>query len=97
MGNQNLVVASKELSGKDKSALEKMIAALTGKAKAPIVGTNVVRKGKSDRLIVNRAAKGDMVSTRPLLRVRHPSNQPLVRKSDKMASGFEAILNYDEK
>ena len=84
-------LSDEQLSGEDKSALETMIAALTGRFKtvlAPSVKrSNVVRTGKSDSLVVNRAAKADMVSTRPT------GKRYKVRSSfDKMAGNFEAIL-----
>ncbi len=85
------------LSGEDKSALEMMIAALTGKSKAVAkpkpIRSGVVRSGKSDRLVVNRAAKRDMFSTRPTRRLRGKS----VRPSDKLASNFEAILKAADR
>ena len=91
------VATPKALSRKDRSILESMIAAITGKkrvepAKAP---SRVVRKAKADRLIVNRAAKGDMVTTRPALRVKNPSKKQT--NKDLMASSFEAILKSAER
>jgi len=90
-------LAGTQLSGEDKSALETMIAALTGKFKqvttSPKPGTEIgiVRSGKSDLLIVNRAGKGDMVSARPSTR---PMGKRYMTRSstDKMAGNFEAIL-----
>jgi len=98
-GIQVPLTAPKALSKKDRSILESMIAAITGKkqvepAKAPS-RVGVVRTAKADRLVVNRAAKGDMIATRPVLRVKHPSKSP--RKNDLMASSFEAILKSADR
>jgi len=85
------------LSGEDKSALETMIAALTGKLttgeikKAPVL--RVARAGKSDSLVVNRSAKRDMFSTRPTRGL----NSRIIRPSDKLAGSFEAILRSADK
>jgi len=75
------------LTGADKSALQTMIAALTGN-RQPAATSRVVRSGKGDRLIVNRAAKSDMFSTRPTNRKWRKARKP----SDKLAGNFEAIL-----
>lgn len=80
------------LTGDDKSALEVMIAALTGKTRK-LPTSHVVRAGKSDRLIVNRAAKGDMFSTRPTKRTRRRTHGA----SDKLVGNFEAILKSADK
>ena len=76
------------LSGEDKSALETMIAALTGKTRPVPSTSRVVRSGKSDSLVVNRAAKSDMFSTRPTRGLK----RRIIRPSDKLAGNFEAIL-----
>ena len=80
------------LTGADKSALQTMIAALTGKS-VSTGQSRVVRRGKGDRLIVNRAAKSDMFSTRPT----HRRWRKARKRSDKLAGNFEAILKSAEK
>jgi len=86
-----------ELSGEDKSALETMIAALTGRITTgnvkPAAPSRVSRTGKSDSLLVNRAAKRDMFSTRPT----RGNKRRILRPSDKLASSFEAILRSADK
>jgi len=86
-----------ELSGEDKSALETMIAALTGKITTgkikPAATSRVARAGKADSLVVNRAAKQDMFSTRPMRGMKRRVRSP----SDKLASSFEAILRSADK
>ena len=84
----NAGTTSSNLNGDDKSALQMMISALTGKSKPVLTSSHVVRNGKSDRLIVNRAAKGDMISTTPT----HRKGRRVLRSSDKLAGNFEAIL-----
>ncbi len=89
------VAAPEKLSQEDKSALEIMIAALTGKSKPiarkPVVThSGVVRSGKSDSLRVNRAAKGDLLATRP-------GQLSRVRSSNKMARNLEAVLKAADK
>ncbi|VAV92766.1 hypothetical protein MNBD_ALPHA08-2245 [hydrothermal vent metagenome] len=88
LGNEAEAATSESvLTGADKSALETMIAALTGKT-PPVAASRVVRSDKGDSLIVNRAAKSDMFSTRPTNR-----NWRKARKaSDKLVGNFEAIL-----
>jgi hypothetical protein len=84
--NQNSLTTA-SLTGADKSALETMITALTGKSSASSA-SRVVRSGKADSLIVNRAAKSDMFATRPTGRKWHKVRKP----TDKLAGAFEAIL-----
>ena len=87
--------APEKLSKEDRSALEIMIAALTGKSK-PIVRKpakshyGVVRSGKSDSLRVNRAAKSDLLATRPGQISRASS-------ANKIAGNFEAVLKAADK
>lgn len=86
--NDEIITAS--LTRTETSALQTMINALTGKTTpAPAGPSQIVRSGKSDSLIVNRAAKGDMLSTRP-------TGRTMSRKrnlaADKLAGNFEAVL-----
>jgi len=89
-GQTDVDTSQANLTGADKSALETMIAALTGKSR-PEAPSQVVRTGKSDSLVVNRAAKSDMFSTRPTNRKLRKSRRA-IRASDKLAGRFEAIL-----
>ncbi len=97
LGNAKAVTPEK-LSNEDKSALEIMIAALTGKSKAvvphkAVSRSGVVRSGKSDSLRVNRAAKSDLLATRP----GQVSRLNRLRSSDKLAGNFEAVLKAADK
>ncbi len=90
-GQNNAEASDSDLTGADKSALETMIAALTGKFTGKSQSTaasQVARTGKSDSLVVNRAAKSDMFSTRPTNRKLRQARKP----TDKLAGRFEAIL-----
>ncbi len=89
LGNEAEAATSESvLTGADKSALETMIAALTGKNPPVTTTSRVMRSGKGDSLIVNRAAKSDMFSTRPTNR----NWRKVGKASDKLAGSFEAIL-----
>jgi len=94
MGNVR-EAAPEKLSKEDRSALEIMIAALTGKtkpiARKPAVSHyGVVRSGKSDSLRVNRAAKSDLLATRP-------GQVSRARSANKIAGNFEAVLKAADK
>lgn len=91
-GENGVVIASRDkLSSSDKSALDTMIAALTGKREVIVNTTHVARSGKSDSLRVNRAAKGD------LLIWRKTSAVQAGRSSERLAGNFKAILRSADK
>lgn len=91
------------LSKDDRSALEMMIAALTGKTPAakpqtqhaPAAIQRVARRGKTNSLKVNRAAKGNMLTSRPLSILRRERYGKLTAQ-DKLAGRFEAMLKAAE-
>lgn len=97
-GNGVVLAGPEKLSTSDKSALDTMIAALTGRGKAVAVAPQVARSGKSDSLRVNRAAKGDLLIWRRTSAADSRS-QGAQRQlaTDKLAGNFKAILSSADK
>ena len=94
-GSQVMASGPSELTGKDKSALASMIAALTGHQKPAPVQTSVT-SGKSDRLVVNRARKGDMLIA-PRYKRTSARLMPGQNRAGKLAANLEAVLKSADK
>ncbi len=94
-GAPRAFTSDETMSNEDKSALASMISMLTGNNSRPVSDQQSSASGKSDRLIVNRSAKSDML-TRNQLR-RRMSSVSMTGSTARLAGNLEAVLRAPDK
>ena len=93
-GNTQLIASNPvKLTDEEKTALNNMIAALTGQSK-PLAIQHSVTSGKADRLVVNRSGKSDLLLPN---RKRRTISQTANPKNNKFAANLESVLHTADR